>query len=906
MVAKKVKLVKIILGLVSVVLICGSVGGGLYFGGVFSSSDPLKKSAGNSSGESTDGSSNGSTDGSSSGSSGGSTDGSSGGSSGGSTDGSSSGSTDGSSGNNNGGISEETREEIEKLSQQPEYLTEYSSMASSNGNEYEYSCEFTNSNGQILDATIDFSIKKTGDIECIYINKNRDTNEQLNLFPMITFHEERAVLGKLNGNDFTALNNEESDETKEQKIRANAKQIADKIMNQLSYGSEFALLDEIFFSAQIGDSEKEKVAGLYDSLPVMVFWGRGEPIKNDRKIKIKMEEPTTFEDDGTIDAVEYLDNIFYAFAHEYGHHLTLYNDRFKEADSFLNELKEVFSDNSTDFSDFEKIYKYFNNLNEKWKNYNDLGYYDTHEINNEEDEKNKQTIIDTRNEIFKIYRKKYSGNVTSLLNEFPEIIEGESNNEEIIMANLEGLQKSKGIGNPIFSELASKIKQVLKTDENEEKVIIKDKYAELRQYLLTEWTDSPIYVYYIDFNQVFEKPEKFKLIPKSYFFLPSSFSEVVNSEAFNPNGQNGATIGDIFGNDIDVENTPLEPRDDTPGFTRVGLLDTKDNACSNLPLNFASVGHYNYEAINFYFNIKDSQDQNMTYNDFSKMNDDQILGALKYYYSENELLARLYTILTYRYEKNVPLNACAFSSGIFEKIDGKTKVSYYSHLENGVGSERQFYADYSLFKAWGMDILAGENAKTMLKALVKINNIPNTDNHNDFTIISNKRRARRQNADQKTNNFFLSYNVFDEEHSDYEMLSNGMYLLGYTNQDIAKNNILLEYVYKGQSFYKKPLNYDYNNFQYYDPTEPQKLINLPDNGFTKSKLFPQQDNLMLLVFPLYSLTATFSPEGLFQPNAVIPDHPKAQAKLGSPRRVFIDTNENMKFDEGDILLAISP
>ena len=935
---KKNNVVKIIVGFVSVILILGSVGGGLYFGGIFSSSDPLKKSAGNSSGGSTgglsdgssggstggssDGSSGGSTGGSSGGSTGGSSDGSSGGSTGGSsggssdgssggssgsstdgsssgsTDGSSSGSTDGSSGNNNENSSDEIQEDIKELSQEPDYLASYSSMTSPDANKYEYSCEFTKIDKEIFDATITSSQKEAGDIACIYINKDNVTKDKLNLFPMITFHEERQLLGKLddgNSGGFVALSNAQMDSngeqvTLEQQARANAKLIANKIMNQLSYGSEFALLDEIFFSAQIGDSESRRAAGFYSRSVQMVFGENNGQENNDKTIRIKMEEPKTLEADGTIDAIRYLDNIFYTFAHEYGHHLTLYNDRFKESNSFLNELKNVFSDNAGDFSDFEKIYKYFNNLNDDWRKNYDATKSRIPNLS-EDDQK---IIIDTRNEILSIYRNKYSGNVISLLNEFPERIAGDSNNEKTIIDKLEfwkGHSDIKTYTSTFATNFKTKINDSLAKDENGITTIIDSKYEEFRQYL----TDSPIYVYYIDYDQVLEMQNV--SFGKVYFFLPASYNQVANSPTFNTNGQNGATIGDIFGNDLDIETIVIN----TDDIQFVKKINTKDNACSSLPLTFAIVGHTNYDANYFKTAIKDPQYQNMTYNEISEIHDGQMMKRLSYYYSQHELLARLYATLTYRYEKKVPLTACAFKGEIFKKPNDPDHL-HFMWGTSSIGYERQFYSDYSLFKAWGMDILHGENAKTMLKALVHINNIPNTDNSNDFTIIQNKRPLISTENTVQMKNFFLSYNVFDEKNSPYTNPWSSMYLLGYINRDISRNNILLEYEYGGHSFYKKALNYNYNNFQYYDPTEPNKLVTWTSNDFTKSKLFPQQDNLMLLVFPLYSLTGTVSPN---EPNTVIPNYQDAQTKLGTPTRVFIDTNENMVFDEGDVILAVS-
>ena len=937
---KKNKLVKIMIGFVSVVLILGSVGGGLYFGGILPFSDPLNKSSdhssgnaggsssdgssGNSGGSSSDGSSGNSggsssdgssgdsggssSDGSSGNSGGSSSDGSSGNSGGSSSDGSSGnaggsssdgssgnaggsssdGSSDGSSGDNNGNNPDEIEEDIKELSREPDYLVSYSSMSSPDDNKYEYSCEFTKIDKEIFDATITSSQKETGDIACIYINKNNVTKDKLNLFPMITFHQERQVLSKLddgNSGEFVALSKAQADPneqqvTLDQQARVNAKLIADKIMNQLSYGSEFALLDEILFSASIGDSQERRAAGLYSHPVVMVFEDNNGQENNNKMIRIKMEEPATLEADGTIDAIEYLDNIFYTFAHEYGHHLTLYNDRFEEKNSFLNELREVFSDNAKDFSDFEKIYKYFNSLNdaEPLKNYDAWkfrAYYES-----EDDQK---IIIDTRNEILSLYRKKYSRNVISLLNEFPEITEGNSSNETEIIDKLEFWKNHDHIVNnnsTFATNFKTKINEALGIDKDGKRTgtgIINEKYNEFRQYL----TDSPIYVYYLDLNQVFTQ----RNIPSfdiDYYFLPSSYSQVANSKTFNVNGQNGATIGDIFGNDIDVENIIH------PGYDK--KINTKDNACSTLPLTFGIVRHINYDANYFIYKIQAPENQNKTYEQISEILDGEIMERLSYYYSKHELLARLYATLTYRYEKKIPLTACAFLSG----TDSGNYVAWQSYI----GSERQFYSDYSLFKAWGMDILHGENAKTMLKALVQISNTPNTDNSNDFTIIQNK-RPLIPGAHGQMNNFFLSYNVFDEENSQYTNPWSSMYLLGYINRDITKNNILLEYDYGGHLFYKKALNYNYNNFQYYDPTEPNKLVNWTSNDFTKSKLFPQQDNLMLLVFPLYSLKGSLSSNEF---NTVIQNYQDAQTKLGTPKRVFIDTNENMVFDEGETIL----
>ena len=845
---KKWKQVKFILGFIWVAtLICGSVGGGLYFGGVFSSSDPLMNSTG------------------------------------GSTTSLSEESPNGSSGNNSEVTPEKILKDVSKLSEEPEYLTSYSSMESADGNAYEYSCEFTNVNGQILDAAIDFSRKKTGDIECIYINKNRDINEKLNLFPVITFHGERDVLGKLNQNGFAALSNGETEERKEQKIRANAKRIADKIMNQLSYGSEFSLLDEIFFSAQI-DIQEIKSAGLYSRTREMAFGENNGQGNNSRRISIKMEEPTTFAAGGTIDAVGYLDNILYTLAHEYGHHLTLYNDWFAEPNSFLNELKKVFSDNAEDFSDFEKIYKYFNNLNGDWrKNYDQLSSRNSKPI------EDRRVITEARDEILRIYRNKYLGNVISLLEEFPEITQGDSNNEADIRWNLETLQSditTPDINSPIFSELLQLINSALS-----ESGINTTEYNELRQYL----TSSPIYVFYHDLDQVFQRANT--SFGRRYYFLPASFRQVANSPTFKPNGQNGATVGDIFGNDIDIENTDYP--DTPPDYRFLSKVGTKDNACSSLPLTFSSVGHDNYEARYFKAELEDSQYWNKTYSEISEIHDMKIMERLSYYYGNKELLARLYATLTYRYETKVPLTACAFKSGVYYSDTEKETIARF-RLDT-IGYERQFYLDYSLFKAWGMDILHGENAKTMLKALVQIKNTTGINNSSDFTIIQNERITSGENDDQKKN-FFLSFNLVNEKYSKYTSPWSGMYLLGYINRDITKNNIFLEYDYEGHLFYKKALNYNYNNFQYYDPTEPNKLVNWTSNDFTKSKLFPQQDNLMLLVFPLYSLTGTVSPN---EPNTVIPNYQDAQTKLGSPKRIFIDTNENAVFDEDDILLAIS-
>ena len=195
----------------------------------------------------------------------------------------------------------------------------------------------------------------------------------------------------------------------------------------------------------------------------------------------------------------------------------------------------------------------------------------------------------------------------------------------------------------------------------------------------------------------------------------------------------------------------------------------------------------------------------------------------------------------------------------------------------------------------------------MLEALVKINNTPNTDNSNDFTIIQNENPLTSEENVVQKKNFFLSYNVFNEKDSPYTNPWSGMYLLSYMkNHDITKNNILLEYDYQGNLFYKKPLNYNYNNLQYYDPTEPNKLVHWTRNDFTKSKLFPEQDKFMLLVFPLYSLAGTISPNQPDQLNSVIHSYQDAQTKLGTPKQVFIDTNENMVFDEGETILYNGP
>ena len=477
--------------------------------------------------------------------------------------------------------------------------------------------------------------------------------------------------------------------TLDQQARANAKLIADKIMNQLSYGSEFALLDDIFFSPDIGDSEEISAAGIYSYESEMAFEKNNGQENNTRIIEIKMEEPTTLEADGTIDAIQYLDNILYTFAHEYGHHLTMYNNRFKEPNSFLDELKKVFSDNAVDFSDFEKIYKYFNNLNDDSRK-----NYAAWESRYGESEDDQQIIIDTRNEILRLYRMKYARNIMSLINEFPERIYGYPNNVAQIINKLnlwKGRVDIQYNTSTFATNFKTRINDVLEKDENGQITgtgIINDKYEEFRQYL----TDSPIYLFYIDYDQIFEAENG--SFGRHYYFLPASYNQVVTSPTFNPNGQNGATIGDIFGNDIDIDNV-INP----DGFYDT-TISTKDNACSSLPLTFGSINHKSYDAEYFLNEINSIEYDNKTYSELSEIHDDEIMKKLSYYYSKNELLARLYATLTFRYEKKVPLTACAFYSG-YDSVYGGL-----NWRPRDIGAKRQFYPDYSLFKAWGMDILS--------------------------------------------------------------------------------------------------------------------------------------------------------------------------------------------------------
>ena len=588
------KATKIIIGITAAIIVAGSLGGGLYFGGVFSPS------------------------------------------------------------NNSENILEKIKEESKELNQVPEYLASYNSIATLRDAKYGYSCEFAkNRNGQILDVRETSGKETSVDIVCVYMNKN--SNLMLNLFPIMTFQNLRHVLGKLNGYGFDAFKGTKITENEaqilDQKARANAELITDKIINQLSYGSEFALLDEIIFATEI-TTQTENVAGFYQSFPLMTFgWGNEQKNlqeNNTRRIKIKMTEPSELESDGTIDAVSYLDKILYTFAHEYGHHLTLYNNRFKEPNSFINELREVFSDNAKDFSDFEKIYKYFNNLNDD--PLNNYKAFQKLELDQKSDA-DKQVIIEKKNLVLGIYRNKYLGNVTSLLNEFPEIDEGDSSNEIKISQNLLSLKtNTSGINTQIFSELVPLINKALASETK----INKTGYGELRQYL----ANSPIYVYYIDLNQVFNLGDN-SFFKKEYYFLPSSFSKVVNSATYNTNGKNGATIGDIFGNDIDVENSLIQRLN---GYESRKKLSTKENACSNLPLTFANVGHTNFEV---YWFIQELETHlSGEYKEISKSHDKEIMEKLSYYYSKNELLARLHATLTHRYEKRTILTACAFKSGI--------------------------------------------------------------------------------------------------------------------------------------------------------------------------------------------------------------------------------------------------
>ena len=817
------------MGITAAIIVAGSLGGGLYFGGVFSSS------------------------------------------------------------NNSETILEKIKKESKELNQVPEYLASYNSIATLRDDKYGYSCEFAKStNNQILDLRGASGKEKSADIVCVYMNKN--INLMLNLFPIITFQNLRHLLGKLDGNGFDAFNVPVTTANLiklDQKARANAELITDKIINQLSYGSEFALLDEIIFAAEFS-TQMENVAGFYQSLPYMNFgWWNEQtklPENNSRRIEIKMKQPSAFEADGTIDAVSYLDNILYTFAHEYGHHLTLYNNRFKEPNSFINELRKVFSNNAKDFRDFEKIYKYFNNLNddEPLNNYNAFQNLD------QKSDADKQVIIEKKNLVLEIYRNKYLGNVTSLINEFPEITGGDLSNE--IKQNLLELKSPPlGIDDPVFSKLVDLINKALGSGTE----INQAGYEELRQYL----TDSPIYVYYLDLNQVFNLDGN-SFFPKQYYFLPSSFSEVVNSEGFNANGQNGATIGDIFGNDIDVENSLISSIE---GHKTFKVLATKDNACSSLPLTFANVGHTNFEVFLFDKELKNNQSDQ--YQEVSKSHDKEIMKELSYYYSKNELLARLHATLTHRYEKRTILTACAFKSGIaFDNEDKK----HTSGSPDNIGEGQGLYFDYSLFKAWGMDVLNENNAQKLVNVLVKNKNISSNDNDNsnDFTIIPNNRPALGKNGKEKKN-FFLSFNILNEEHSEYIYPWSSMYLLGHINNpNIDMNNILLEYDYGGNLFYKKPLNYNYNNFQYYVSNNPHDLLTKNREDFNKQQLFSDGNHLML-AFPLYSLKGKFFSNQSVQLNTIIQNYQDAQKKLGKPKRIFIDTNQNTVFDEGDIPLTIS-
>ncbi len=825
------KVTKIIMGITAAIIIAGSLGGGLYFGGIFSPSA------------------------------------------------------------NSENTLEKIKEESKELNQVPEYLASYNSIATLNDDKYGYVCEFAKSpGGRILDIRNHQDKEPTLDIVCVYMNK--DINAMMNLFPIITFHNLRNVLKKLEGNGFHASDNAET--TKEekrdsyQKTRANAELITDKIINQLSYGSEFALLDEVIFSTEINE-QIENAAGIYKFFPLITFgWGNEQKNlqeNNTRRIKIKMEEPSKFEADGTIDAVNYLRSILYTFAHEYGHHMTLYNDRFKKPNSFLNELRKVFSDNANDFGDFEKIYKYFNNLNDD----EPLNNYHAFRDLDQKSDVEKQEIIKKKNLVLTIYRNKYSGNVASLLNEFPEITQDVSTNERIIKLNLENLQSNiESINTQIFSELLQLIKKALSTTG-----INKTGYGELRQYL----DSSPIYVYYNDLNQVFNLDNN-SVFAKEYYFLPSTFGEVVNRAAFNTNGKNGATIGDIFGNDIDVENSLIQHVD---GYESRKKLSTKENACSNLPLTFANVGHTNFEVYGFYEELEKNVSRG--YSEVSKIHDAKIMEQLSYYYSKNELLARLHAALTHRYEKSTILTACAFKSGI---AFDKENIKHPGAMMDNSGEGQGLYFDYSLFKAWGMDVLNENNAKKLFSLLVKNKNVVSNDNDNSngFTIIPNNRPAAGKNGNDKKN-FFLSFNVLDEENSKYIYPWSSMYLLGHLNNpNINMNNILLEYDYEGNLFYKKPINYNYNNFQYYVSTNPHNLLTKNREDFNKNQLF-SDGNHLLLAFPLYSLKGKIFSNQSVQLNTVIQNYQDAQKKLGKPKRIFIDTNQNTVFDEGDITLTIS-
>ena len=227
-------------------------------------------------------------------------------------------------------------------------------------------------------------------------------------------------------------------------------------------------------------------------------------------------------------------------------------------------------------------------------------------------------------------------------------------------------------------------------------------------------------------------------------------------------------------------------------------------------------------------------------------------------------------------------------------------------LIDNIGEGQGLYFDYSLFKAWGMDVLNENNAKKLVNALVKNKNISSNDNENsnDFTIIPNNRPAAGKNGNEKKN-FFLSFNVLSEKNSEYIYPWSSMYLLGHLNKpNIDLNNILLEYDYEGNLFYKKPLNYNYNNFQYYVSNNPEDLLTKSREDFNKRNLFSDENHL-LLAFPLYSLKGSIFSNRSVQLNTVIQNYQDAQKKLGEPKRIFIDTNQNTVFDEGDITLTFN-
>ena len=588
-----------------------------------------------------------------------------------------------------------------------------------------------------------------------------------------------------------------------------------------------------------------------------------------KKVEAHIDYNIFHENDPNYDGVTFdVYDILHTLAHEYGHHMTLYNAKIT-GQSFLDKLTELYSNQGQNekFQDFVKLYKYFNSMNENEDQ--NFPSWQNAEIKFE-------TIRDYDKEMIKLYRKYYSANVVKLRSQFTNYNPQEEwqtrTYNDIKHGLLKGQEKTPYYILPALFEAAKAAlgdsTQTIKINEKE--------YQDFLNHIETEGYN----VYKWDKDDFFDFTDGDNPLRVSNFSLVSKNFDLDNSTP--------AYIPDVFKYQEYLLN------DKTKGDPFSKRIVVKENAIQNQGINFATLGGTNYEAERYrYLKYWQSSVENPVgfaceykYECISLKIDIDMLNHLRYYYSWRELTARLFAILGYQYlDKRTQIPGLTRT---YERLAASENQPLIYSFRPGKTKSIEQFSDYAMFKVLGIDpLINGKNRGLM--AFLSGNNPELANQKNKKTEII-KNFGSMEGYKLGPQNFFLSQNyltsstlIRKNEYSIYALLK--------TNVNLRSKKLKIRYQ---NGWVREFGNYNYDHIGYFQTNDSEPSIDSP--SLRKVSFFQNDVNSLIVHLGQHDSQDSASPYNSIS---------SIRKNFGNIEKIWIDTDDDGVYDPGETVLPLS-